>query len=33
MRERAEQIGGVLTIDSAVERGTQILVTIALEKG
>ena len=33
MRERAEQIGGVLTIDSAVERGTQILVTIGLEKG
>ena len=33
MRERAEQIGGVLTIESAVERGTQILVTIGLEKG
>ena len=33
MRERAEQIGGILTIESAYEHGTQILVTIPLEKG
>ena len=33
MRERAEQMGGVLTIESTHDRGTQILVTIALEKG
>ena len=30
MRERAEQIGAVLTIDSAVERGTQIAVDVPL---
>jgi len=30
MRERAEQIGAVLTIDSAVERGTQIAVNVPL---
>jgi signal transduction histidine kinase len=30
MRERAEQIGGVLTIDSANERGTQIAVEVPL---
>jgi ligand-binding sensor domain-containing protein/signal transduction histidine kinase len=30
MRERAEQIGGVLTIDSANERGTQIAVDVPL---
>jgi ligand-binding sensor domain-containing protein/signal transduction histidine kinase len=30
MRERAEQIGGVLSIDSAPERGTQIAVEVPL---
>jgi signal transduction histidine kinase len=30
MRERAEQIDGVLTIDSAFERGTQIAVDVPL---
>ncbi len=30
MRERAEQIGGVLTIDSAEERGTQIAIDVPL---
>jgi len=30
MRERAEQIGAVLTIDSAVEHGTQIAVDVPL---
>jgi signal transduction histidine kinase len=30
MRERAEQIGGVLTIHSANERGTQIAVDVPL---
>ena len=30
MRERAEQIGGVLSIDSAPERGTQIAVDVPL---
>jgi ligand-binding sensor domain-containing protein/signal transduction histidine kinase len=30
MRERAEQIGGVLTIDSALERGTQIAIDVPL---
>jgi len=30
MRERAEQIGAALTIDSAVERGTQIAVDVPL---
>lgn len=32
MRERAEQIGGVLTIDSAIERGTQIAVDVPLNE-
>jgi signal transduction histidine kinase len=30
MRERAAQIGGVLTIDSALERGTQIVIDVPL---
>jgi signal transduction histidine kinase len=30
MRERAEQIGGVLTVHSANERGTQIAVDVPL---
>jgi signal transduction histidine kinase len=30
MRERAEQIGGVLTIESAPERGSQIAVDVPL---
>ena len=30
MRERAEQIGGMLTIDSANERGTQIAIDVPL---
>ena len=29
MRERAEAIGGTLTIESAPTRGTQLIVTIA----
>ncbi len=32
MRERAEQIGGVLSIDSAPERGTQIAVEVPLNE-
>jgi len=32
MRERAEQIGGVLSIDSAPERGTQIAVEVPLHE-
>jgi len=32
MRERAEQIGGVLSIDSAPERGTQIAVDVPLNE-
>lgn len=32
MRERAEQIGAMLTIDSAVERGTQIAVDVPLNE-
>ena len=32
MRERAEQIGGVLLIDSAPERGTQIAVEVPLNE-
>ena len=31
MRERAEQIGGVLSIDSAAERGTQIAIDVPLD--
>ena len=30
IRERAQQIGGVLTIESASERGTQIAVDVPL---
>jgi signal transduction histidine kinase len=30
MRERAAQIGGVLTIHSALERGTQIAIDVPL---
>jgi signal transduction histidine kinase len=30
MRERAEQIGGILTIESAIERGTRIAVDVPL---
>jgi len=29
MRERAEAIGGILTIESAPSRGTRLIVTIA----
>ena len=32
MRERAEQLGGVLSIDSAPERGTQIAVEVPLNE-
>ena len=32
MRERAEQIGGVLTIHSAIERGTQIAIDVPLNE-
>ena len=32
MRERAEQIGGVLSIDSAPERGTQIAIEVPLHE-
>jgi ligand-binding sensor domain-containing protein/signal transduction histidine kinase len=32
MRERAEQIGGVLTIDSANERGTEIAIDVPLNE-
>jgi signal transduction histidine kinase len=32
MRERAEQIGGVLSIDSTPERGTQIAVDVPLNE-
>ena len=31
MRERAAQIGGVLTIQSALERGTQIAIDVPFE--
>ena len=30
MRERIEQFGGVLTIDSAPDRGTQLQVAVAI---
>ena len=33
MRERAEQIGGVITVDSAIEGGTQIAVEVPLSEG